>query len=467
MASPRWRRLGVTSGELVLSRTLPVGQSFGWRRHTWTLDRGDCVAESVETWRGVIGRRAFELRQADDGEVYYRYGGAAREVDMASKGAFAKAAPMPVLTCTPPTTLMVGQAQGEEEDVRRMLSSYFRLDRDYLRLHETFKSCDARYNRLADYTIGCRTLELDPLECLLSFICSSNNNIARISKMVDFLRWRYGDPVLDLPWSADVPNAIGAGRANEKKAKQRKHGQHSSVSEVIDTDSRWCYTFPTLRQLECATEEDLRKNGFGYRAKFIVGTIKMLNEGGPYRDIVPLKSSDAGSMSGEDWLLALRRCQEKRLVTDALEKLPGIGPKVARCVSLFSLDDNAAIPVDTHVWQITEKYYADLLLAELRLRRAPAVMPKTVTPKIMEVVEVVFRKVFGEYAGWAHNALFIAELPIMQQELPEDLRVVKKTPVKKARGDAKGSPRGAVASPTPKKQRKVDIGGDEKKAGKR
>ena len=136
-------------------------------------------------------------------------------------------------------------------------------------------------------------------------------------------------------------------------------------------------------------------------------------------------------------------------------------------MSLFSLDDNAAIPVDTHVWQITEKYYADLLLAELKLRGAPAAMPKTVTPKIMEVVEVVFRKVFGEYAGWAHNALFIAELPIMQQALPEDLRVVRKTPVKKARGDAKGSPRGAAASPTPKKLRRVDIGGDEKKAAKR
>ena len=30
----------------------------------------------------------------------------------------------------------------------------------------------------------------------------------------------------------------------------------------------------------------------------------------------------------------------------------GIGPKVAACVALFSLDKHAAIPVDTHVWQI-------------------------------------------------------------------------------------------------------------------
>lgn len=30
----------------------------------------------------------------------------------------------------------------------------------------------------------------------------------------------------------------------------------------------------------------------------------------------------------------------------------GIGPKVAACVALFSLDKHEAIPVDTHVWQV-------------------------------------------------------------------------------------------------------------------
>jgi hypothetical protein len=30
----------------------------------------------------------------------------------------------------------------------------------------------------------------------------------------------------------------------------------------------------------------------------------------------------------------------------------GVGPKVAACVALFSLDKHDAIPVDTHVWQV-------------------------------------------------------------------------------------------------------------------
>ena len=413
----------------MLSRTLPVGQSFGWRRHAPGADRaperaGDAPAE---TWRGVIGRRAFELRQAGDGGVEFRFGRAAAacapgplaRADAPAAAAAAAGGGAAAAAIEPkPRRNGHEAADGEEEDARRALSAYFRLDKDYLRLHESFKGCDARYSRLADYVIGCRTLEIDPVECLLSFICSSNNNIARISKMVDHLRASYGDPVLDVPWPS--PPAAGGGRDG---GGPRPAG--------ADAHPRWCHTFPTLRQLERATEEDLRENGFGYRAKFIVGAVRMLNEGGAYRDAVP--PADGGAaMSGEEWLLALRRCPEKRLVTDALEQLPGIGPKVARCVSLFSLDDNAAIPVDTHVWQLTEKYYADLLVEELGQKKgAPAAMPKTLTPRIMESVEVVFRKVFGEYAGWAHNALFIAELPMMQAALPEDLRVVRRTPVKK------------------------------------
>lgn len=49
------------------------------------------------------------------------------------------------------------------------------------------------------------------------------------------------------------------------------------------------YAFPSLQQLEKATEAELRKLGFGYRANFIVESVKMIKKNG-----------------GEQWLRSLR-----------------------------------------------------------------------------------------------------------------------------------------------------------------
>ena len=46
----------------------------------------------------------------------------------------------------------------------------------------------------------------------------------------------------------------------------------------------------------------------------------------------------------------------------------------------------------------------------------------------MRAVERRMEDVFGPYAGWAHNALFIAELSDVRKTLPEHLRTPKRTP---------------------------------------
>ena len=211
-------------------------------------------------------------------------------------------------------------------------------------------------------------------------------------QMVSFLRSQYGDIIHDTPWEAS-----------------------SDPSDVV-------YTFPTITQLRAATEEELRANGFGYRAKFIVGTAKMLDDA-TIRPPLGVKAEDGDTSTGtatisdgETWLHTLRECKDKKLVTDALEKLPGIGPKVARCIALFSLRADAAIPVDTHVWQITEKYYANLLVDEIRRAakdesgeaagKGSASMPKTLTPRVMELVETVFQRIFGDYAVRANGTAY-------------------------------------------------------------
>ena len=53
-----------------------------------------------------------------------------------------------------------------------------------------------------------------------------------------------------------------------------------------------------------------------------------------------------------EYLESLRTIEDRELVRTKLCDFPGIGPKVADCIALFSLDQEDVIPVDTHVWQI-------------------------------------------------------------------------------------------------------------------
>lgn len=108
-----------------------------------------------------------------------------------------------------------------------------------------------------------------------------------------------------------------------------------------------------------------------------------------------LKSKPGGGM---EWLAALREVDLPEAIV-SLCSLPGVGPKVAACIALFSLDQHHAIPVDTHVWKIATRY----LLPELA--------GTSLTPKLCNRVADAFVRTYGKYAGWAQTLLFIAELP--------------------------------------------------------
>lgn len=164
-------------------------------------------------------------------------------------------------------------------------------------------------------------------------------------------------------------------------------GNYLGVVEGIEF-----YEFPSLDRLSKVSEEELRKAGFGYRAKYITGTVKVL------------QSKPGG---GEAWLASLRKLDLQNAI-EALITLPGVGPKVAACIALFSLDQHHAVPVDTHVWKIATRY----LIPELAGAR--------LTPKLCGRVADAFVEKYGRYAGWAQTLLFIAELP-SQKALLESL----------------------------------------------
>ena len=433
-----WVSLGVGAKELRLENTLPTGQSFRWRETT----EGDYV--------GVIGERVVSMRQAPH-DVLYR------------------------VHCRPSASSASADAAA--------IADYFNLEVSLTALSAQWAEADERFRRLEPFLPGCRMLRQDPAECLFSFICSSNNHISRIHGMVERLCAAYGTPLEPDARLASTRKAVAAKKTPTPKKKTPTTGSRPEVStdetaakpqgageEVAATPTRQrgaplaaernspqplgeplgeplgqFYAFPTTTQLLRATEDELRGLGFGYRAKFIAGTAAALA---------------AKERGGETFLAALRSEETPyREARAELTSLPGVGPKVAACACLFSLDKHAAVPVDTHVWQLAVEHYT------------PDLQGKSLTPRIMDEVEDAIVSVFGEYAGWAHNTLFVAELASVRAALPEELRTPPraKAPKKEKRekpggeaerGDARESARGDArerarddASPAAKKRK--------------
>jgi len=416
-----WVSLGVGAKELRLENTLPTGQSFRWRETT----EGDYV--------GVIGERVVSMRQAPD-DVLYR------------------------VHCRPSASSASADAAA--------IADYFNLEVSLSSLSAQWAEADERFRRLEPFLPGCRMLRQDPAECLFSFICSSNNHISRIHGMVERLCAAYGTPLEPDARLASTRKAVAAKKTPTPKKKTPTTGSRPEVStdetaaeptssegageEVAATPTRQrgaplaaerispqplgeplgqFYAFPTTTQLLRATEDELRGLGFGYRAKFIAGTA------------AALAAKEKGAAA---YLASLRSETPYREAQAALTSLPGVGPKVAACACLFSLDKHAAVPVDTHVWQLAVEHYT------------PDLQGKTLTPRLMEKVEDAIVGVFGEYAGWAHNTLFVAELAHVRASLPEELRTPPraKAPKKEKREGAAEAERGDAldaleASPSP------------------
>ena len=184
------------------------------------------------------------------------------------------------------------------------LTDYFRLGTDLNGLYREWAQRDHHFKTHTAKFTGVRLLQQDPVETLIAFICSSNNNIPRISLMLERLCERYGHPV-------------GCYRGHNY------------------------FSFPSLGSLagdEC--EENLREMGFGYRAKYVHQAAKTIVE----------------EFGGEDWLKRMgERPYDEAWVE--LQRLPGVGPKVADCVCLMGLGKLEAVPVDTHVWRVAQRDY--------------------------------------------------------------------------------------------------------------
>ncbi|GJQ12949.1 hypothetical protein GpartN1_g4740.t1 [Galdieria partita] len=262
-ASSLWYPLDNPSMELSLNKTLPCGQSFLWKRYWKEID-------NQEYWLGVVDDTIVQLYQVGTlGPIYFQ--------------------PIQSLSAT------------SIEHLKKRLSELFNLHISYSSLLEEFCKVDPRFETVIKYTQGARVLSLDPVECLCGYLCSANNNIQRISKMMQHIA---------------------------------QHGDY-----IGQVEQHKFYRFPTLHRLQQVTEEDWRSHRFGYRAKYLVQCIDRLIQ-----------------LGGMEWLLQLKQLDREQVISQLMQ-LPGIGHKVASCIALVSLGKHDEIPVDTHIWQVVLRSY--------------------------------------------------------------------------------------------------------------
>jgi N-glycosylase/DNA lyase len=305
-----WSTIAVSPSELLLARVLRCGQTFRWKN----ID---------DTWAFTLSDRIVLLRQ-DNHHIHYS-AVLGRESATSAK---------------------------TQAETLQFIHDYFNLSTNLSSLYEHWLRQHAAFGKGKktspfDQFAGIRILRQDPWETTVLFICSSNNNVKRISKMCDTLCTEFGTYI--------------------------------NSYEGIDF-----YLFPTATKLaeSSATEARLRLLGFGYRAKYIYQTANLLT-----------------STLSVTELDALRLAPYAEAHSFLLQLL-GVGPKVADCICLMALDKHDVVPVDTHVYQIAIRDYKFSGKRDL----------KTMNKKIYEDIRRHFKEIFGEYAGWAQSVLFTSDL---------------------------------------------------------
>jgi len=78
----------------------------------------------------------------------------------------------------------------QEDDTESLLRHYLNLGPDLTKLYEHWSLVDPNFKKRAPKFTGVRILKQDAWEALVGFICSSNNNIVRISQMVCSMKFR-------------------------------------------------------------------------------------------------------------------------------------------------------------------------------------------------------------------------------------------------------------------------------------
>ncbi|MEG6612901.1 DNA glycosylase [Pseudoclostridium thermosuccinogenes] len=184
------------------------------------------------------------------------------------------------------------------KDFQDIWFEYLDLGRDYGEIKALLDK-DEHMKKAMEYGYGIRILKQDLWEVLISFIISANNRIPMIMKTVAAMSKLYGDE--------------------------------------IQYDGMAYYSFPGADKLFEAGIEELEACRGGFRCKYILNTARMVKNGEVRLE--ELEGMDTGKAREE------------------LMKFPGVGPKVADCVLLYSGTKQDVFPTDVWVKRVMEELY--------------------------------------------------------------------------------------------------------------
>lgn len=214
------------------------------------------------------------------------------------------------------------------QDFINIWYEYFDLGRDYSEIKEKLAKDDIMREAIK-FGYGIRFLKQDLWEMIISFIISANNMIPRIMRTVSSIAKVYG--------------------------------------EEIELQGKEYYTFPQVDKLSNSSVEELDFCKGGFRCKYIINTSRMAMKGEVRLD----KLNDMNTENARKELM----------------KFPGVGPKVADCILLFSGLKYDVFPVDVWVKRVMEELY---------FKRDAS----------FKEIQDFARDYFGELAGFAQQYLF-------------------------------------------------------------
>ncbi len=184
-------------------------------------------------------------------------------------------------------------------NIKNIMNTYLDLNRDYQSINNELLLINPLLKNDLLKCKGYKILKQDKFEMFITYIISQNNNVKRITNIVNRMSEKYG-------------------------------------RKVIFRNKEY-YLFPTFDKLKNLTKEEFRSLGLGFRDEYLVSALNKLNE-------------------DKDFLNKLEKLSTEEALKE-LTNIKGIGTKVASCILLFAYSRFDTFPIDTWVRKYISEHY--------------------------------------------------------------------------------------------------------------